>query len=319
MPRKTQRIDLLTPPQQSILDSCVQKLSVFIDRENKSLRNTFSTYKSVLTRFIIYCFLDEGVDPRYAGAQVVASFLIAMIDADAITNRTYDNYWSALKYCVEHDILHFDWNRVIVPYRRFKMIMGYCPRKEAVVQLIQSVKDPKENMMLTLIFACGLRLYEVCTLQYVNVIRDDRRLHIIDSKGHIDRFIEIPEKIYHQLVDYIASIYTTKAEREAIPGESYLFPSINDPSLPYNEDTFSMHIRDYNIALWGKVFVTAHCIRRAFATFSIIENNLTLTELRIILGHLNDETTQLYIQYGLTLYAPRHKNVTDPYDLRPHR
>lgn len=72
-------------------------------------------------------------------------------------------------------------------------------------------------VLLRLLYACGLRINEACTLKKENLINDKMALHLINTKNKKDRLVYMTHDMYEMLVKYL-----NKVSRD-VPSE-WLFP-----------------------------------------------------------------------------------------------
>lgn len=154
--------------------------------------------------------------------------------------------------------------------------------KEEVKRVLDAPVNEKHRVMLSLIYACGLRRSELIELVPGDLERDRKLLRIRQSKGFKDRVVPISEKVI-QMID----LYITHFRPE-----KYLFEG------QYRGDKYSASSLD-------KVFkeaikraglrreVTLHGLRHSYATH-LLESGTDLRYIQELLGHKSSRTTEIY-------------------------
>jgi site-specific recombinase XerD len=68
-----------------------------------------------------------------------------------------------------------------------------------VARLFAVVRLPRFQMVLRLIYACGLRISEAVGLEVTDIKKEGPRLHIREAKGNKDRYVPLPMWAYLEL------------------------------------------------------------------------------------------------------------------------
>lgn len=154
--------------------------------------------------------------------------------------------------------------------------------KTEVKALLGAVRNVKHRMMLTTIYACGLRSNELLNLRLEDVNSKRNFLIIRQAKGKKDRYVPISDKLINELRDYYKSYQPRKwlfeGERE---GERYSARSLQ---LVLKKTLGKTKIRKP---------VSLHWLRHSFATH-LLENGTDLRYIQELLGHQSPKTTMIY-------------------------
>jgi len=150
----------------------------------------------------------------------------------------------------------------------------------------------------------GVRVAELCNLKTKDIDLDKKFLKVKKGKGGRDRLIPFPEDIIPCLEDWI--------NEKAIRGieSKYLFCSYSK-----GQEGKKLIPRYIQIALkqYGKKAgiedLHPHTLRHSFAT-AIYQTDHNLEGLRMILGHSNIQTTQIYINLSMVDLRGTIKNFT---------
>lgn len=165
--------------------------------------------------------------------------------------------------------------------KRQKLLPNILSKQE-VKSILDAPQNIKHKMMLSLIYACGLRCGELRKLKPEHVDSRRKVLIIKQAKGRKDRIAPLSDKI----IDMLRSYY--KLFRPKV----YLFEGaiIGEP---YDERSLQ-NVLKQSIAKAGiKKPVTLHWLRHSYATH-LLENGTDLRYIQEILGHTSSRTTEIY-------------------------
>jgi integrase/recombinase XerD len=162
-------------------------------------------------------------------------------------------------------------------------------------KIIESSKNPKHKLLLSLAYGAGLRVSEVVSLKVHDLALDELTIHIKQAKGQKDRISVIPESIANDLRNLIAG-------KE---NNDFVFTSERGGKLTIRtaQKVFENTLRFSKI----KKDVTFHSLRHSFATH-LLENGTDVRYVQELLGHQNIRTTQRYTQ----VTNPQLKNIKSP-------
>ena len=150
--------------------------------------------------------------------------------------------------------------------------------KEEVKKLLQSISHEKSRLILSLIYACGLRVSELVSLKKSDLNFSEKIGHIRQSKGKKDRTFNIPDFLAEDLREFM----------EKSPSE-YLFPGRNGHiSIRNIQKIVSRAAKSA-----GLLGVHTHTLRHSFATH-LLEEGVDIRKIQELLGHSNLSTTQVY-------------------------
>lgn len=154
--------------------------------------------------------------------------------------------------------------------------------KEEVGQILSVLTNMKHRMMLSLIYACGLRRGELLSLKPTHIDSKRHLLLIINGKGRKDRVVPISDKLIELLRDYYR-YYRPKI---------WLFEG-QYPGDPYSEKSIQSVLK---LALQRARItkpVTLHWLRHSYATH-LLESGTDLRYIQELLGHRSSKTTEIY-------------------------
>ena len=152
------------------------------------------------------------------------------------------------------------------------------------------ITDPyqaRNKAILELMYATGLRISEVVSLEFKNVDFDDCIVRVM-GKGSKERIVPINDVALKYLKIYLNE-YRPELIKENI--NNYLFLN-NHGNVITRQGIFKM-IKKYALEKGIKKEIGPHTLRHTFATH-LLENGADLRIIQELLGHSDISTTQIY-------------------------
>ena len=152
------------------------------------------------------------------------------------------------------------------------------------------VSDPfqaRNKAILELMYATGLRISEVVSLEFKNIDFDDCIVRVM-GKGSKERIVPINDVALKYLKLYIDD-YRPELVKGTI--NNYLFLN-NHGNVITRQGIFKM-IKKYASEKGIKKEIGPHTLRHTFATH-LLENGADLRIIQELLGHSDISTTQIY-------------------------
>lgn len=145
----------------------------------------------------------------------------------------------------------------------------------------------RDRTMLELLYACGLRVSELVSLQLSQVGINQGVLRIL-GKGGKERLVPMGEEALAWLQRYLAG-----ARRELLGERSseVLFPSRRGGQM--TRQAFWYRIKLYAARAGIRSPLSPHTLRHAFATH-LLNHGADLRVVQLLLGHSDLTTTQIY-------------------------
>lgn len=143
----------------------------------------------------------------------------------------------------------------------------------------------RDRALYELVYSCGLRISEVCSLQ-LSSVHFDEGLILVHGKGNKERLVPFGED---------ASVWLKKWIFEVRPGivGSRLVPElfVNSRGCPISRKGVWKNFK--GIAFSCRIDAKVHTLRHSFATH-LIQGGADLRSVQELLGHSNLATTQIY-------------------------
>jgi integrase/recombinase XerD len=156
----------------------------------------------------------------------------------------------------------------------------------------QTPKALRDRALLEVLYATGLRVTELVSLNVADVNLASATVRVVRPKDKPERIVPIHERAIEPLQDYL--------ERGRIqllrdPKETALF--LNHRGRRLTRQGLWLIVKHYVHEVGIVEDVTPHTLRHTFAT-RLVERKADLEYVQELLGHANISTTQVYTQMG---------------------
>lgn len=181
---------------------------------------------------------------------------------------------------------------------KFKYI-EYCKRsrklpivhsQEEIQMLLISCNNLKHKAIISVIYACGLRVSEVINLEIADIDSHRMIINIRNAKGGKDRQVCLPEKLLILLRKYYIQY---KPKR-------FLFNGQN--SLQYSERSIAQFLKRYSRLAKLNKRIYPHLLRHDSFTH-LLEGGCDISLIQKLAGHAHPSTTQLYTHISHNLIS----------------
>ena len=145
----------------------------------------------------------------------------------------------------------------------------------------------RDKALLELIYATGLRVSEVSSLNLESVNLETRELRVI-GKGSKERIVLIGTAARDAIRTYLSEVRPQVASREA---DGALF--VNRYGARLSQRSIQKTVREQAAHAGLGTQVHTHTLRHSFATH-LLEGGADLRVVQDLLGHASPATTQIY-------------------------
>lgn len=154
--------------------------------------------------------------------------------------------------------------------------------KEEVKKFLNSFDTTKSKLMVSLMYACGMRVSELINLKVKDFDFDNKIGYVKQGKGKKDRMFNIPEFLFEPLFK--------QANTQKQTAKEFLFSGPKDKLTSRNlQKIVSKAAKRAGI----NKNVHCHTLRHSFATH-LLENGTDIRKIQELLGHSSLSTTELY-------------------------
>lgn len=169
-----------------------------------------------------------------------------------------------------------------LPYPRKEIKLPVILSVDEVQRLIDVRKNLKHQLIIYILYGCGLRGGELINLKLVDIDRSQMCLHIKGAKGNKDRTVGISTKIL-DLIDRYTATHKPKV---------YLFNG--QFSLRYTQSSINQFLKRYAKQAHINKDIYAHLLRTCYAVHSLDKDGSKMGLIQRAMGHSDIKTTHHY-------------------------
>ncbi len=274
----------------------------FLVVERGHSENTLVAYRNDLTQFIEA--IEARTPPVTTWSQVDKDGIVAYLSQ--LRERGYASSTIARKVAALKSLFHFLVTDGVVgedptatlDSPKIKKRLPRTLTGDDVERLLAAParetgpKAQRDMALLELLYATGMRVTELVTLQLEDVNLAAGMVRVRHGKGNKERIVPIHERAMRVLRDYIESARTALAK----PGGDTQALFLNHRGQQLTRQGTWLIIKEYAQAAGIQTPVTPHMLRHSFATHMLESEQATLVDVQHFLGHANISTTQIYTQ-----------------------
>lgn len=287
-------------------------------RQHKAIA-TEQAYIHWLGRYIHFL---ASVPNSLPSEQKVERFLTDLALRQNVSASTQNQAFNAVLYFYR-DVLGVELKNVQALRAARPAQLRHAPTVAETRALIEAVRDVggyPVNLIVRMLYGCGLRVTEPLNLRIKDVDLDNGRLHIKGAKGRKDRVVALPCSLIEEIrsqMDYSRAVWRRDCLARIpleVPGQlaqkypeylfawpwAWLFPQRHPCKHPRTGQFVRYHLHEANVQQGVKearrklgIMVLPHELRHAYATHSL-ENGANLKALKDAMGHAQVETTMGY-------------------------
>ena len=282
-------------------------------------RRTAKAYLGWIERFLRF---NPRRDPRSLGEEEISRFLSYLANQRKVSASTQNQAASALLFLCRR-VFRKEIERLsdVVRAKPSKRVPVVLTRGE--VQAVLDQLDGVQELMVQLLYGCGLRLMELLRLRVKDIDFETRALTIRCGKGNKDRVTVLPDKSNLALKRHLMKVRAQHdqdlregagwVELPAALGRKYprtgrewpwqwVFPATRQyrdletgqrRRHHYHETALQRAVKQAAYRAGITKRVSCHIFRHSFATH-MLEDGTDIRTLQELLGHSSVTTTQIY-------------------------
>ncbi len=274
-------------------------ISNFLDMlnfEKGAAENTVVAYQKDLMSLSKY-LLERNVSVDQASEKLLKQYLSEMY-LDNKTTRTRARALSVIKQF--YSFLYMEGMRNDDPtkYIDLPKIQRSLPKilsKDEVSQLLSLVREEpnvnklRDTTLIEILYATGMRVSELVSLQLGAISRDRRFLSVI-GKGKKERLLPLNDVARETLIEYLRE---DRKVNNTVKNNEFLFPSHGALGHLTRDGFAKILNRLLQRSGIQRSKISPHVIRHSFATH-LLSNDADLRSIQELLGHSDISTTQIY-------------------------
>lgn len=275
-------------------DALVERYLNHVRVEGGLSRNTIDAYRRDLSKFQRYLLQKKIGQLRQVTQDTVRNFLgtLHALQLSPVSSaRCLSAVRGWLRFLHEEQVIDEYPALDIAPARRGTRLPKTLSEREVAalleVPVHATAEDRRDRVMLELLYATGLRVSELVSLELAQTNLEVGYLRVT-GKGSKQRIVPMGEPAQRLLVDYVQSIRPQLLKH----GPSrVLFVSRRGTALTRQAFWKSLRARAQRAGLTKAVF--PHMLRHSFATH-LLGGGADLRSVQTMLGHADIATTQIY-------------------------
>ena len=290
---------------------------------------TIGCYQAWVARFLRYCRADgRWREPRELGTRDVETFLTHLARDRRISASSQNQAMCAIVFVYrqvladelgEHELGRFEFERAPRAMRTPTVLSA--GEAQRIIETMRT--GGTQRLMVELLYGCGLRATECCTLRVRDLDFDRGQIIVRGGKGDKDRVVMMPQSLRRALVEQCRRVRVRHARDLRIDGGYVPLPDAVRHKVPYaerdvrwqfvfpsvtlrrdeegrgfrwhaNPSVLDRAIRDAARRAGVNKRVTCHTFRHSFATH-LLEAGYDVRQVQTLLGHASLKTTMVYV------------------------
>lgn len=286
-----------TLPEQVPISARIYTLAMidYLIAQNYSA-NTISNYTK---QFNLFLRINGYRNPNeLTEVQIVRH--LAWMTENGLSPRSLNMLINALLYYFRMVLKRASFE-IRIPRPRGEYRLPTVLTMDECTRIFSFVDNPKHKLLLLLGYGAGLRRSEIVGLKWADILFEEHKIHIKQSKGNKDRMVMLPYSIVTYLKNY----------RMLYPSDDWVFTGqYKGEALSAN--TVQAVMRQAVVKAGLEKRATVHTLRHSFATH-LLESGTDIRYIQALLGHASLKTTMIY-----THVTPRAaKRIVSPLDSLP--
>lgn len=293
------------------IDSLLEQFYADLIMVKRDSQKTAETYKISAQEFLNW-LVTERIKLRSVNAQSLMYYLLKR-KTDGCSEITVAKDISGIRALGDYLVRKEMWTENFALLLDRPKATRALPKVLSVNQvdkLLESIDTTKplgkrDDALFELIYSCGLRISEACSLQVSNIHLDER-LILVHGKGDKERIIPFGEKAAEKLILYLDTVRPDLAKGKNVP----------EVFLNYKGEPISRK------GVWKKfqemekisgVDAKVHTLRHSFATH-LLAGGADLRSVQELLGHSDLSTTTIYTHVTNEQLEKAHEKYFAPED-----
>jgi integrase/recombinase XerD len=247
------------------------------------------------------CFAKHfGRSPEKLGTEEVRSYQVYLVQEKKASWSSFNQAVCALRF-LYRVTLGQSGPIVQIPFAKRPQKLPVVLGPEEVERVLSCARPLKLRVILTTIYATGLRLEEATHLEVRDIDSARMLLRVALGKGAKERLVPLSPRLLQELRDYW----------KVVRSERWLFPG-GVPGAPLGPSAVQKACQQAaSEARIGKR-VTPHTLRHSYAT-ALLERGVDLLTIQRLLGHASLSTTLIYLHVRRT----HMESIVSPLDWLP--
>jgi integrase/recombinase XerD len=210
------------------------------------------------------------------------------------------------KYLKDRRIVSCDPTDAISPPRKDRVLPKVLSETETFLILdsidAEDARSLRDRALLEIMYSCGLRVSEVCSLKVEDIVADGELLRIF-GKGSKERLVPIGGTAGRALQKYIDVSRPSFGRGDL--SNTYLF--LTRLGKPFTRQGVFKVVKERAVAVGiDEARISPHVLRHCFASH-MLSHGADIRAIQELLGHSDISTTQIYTHVDAARFFEIHK------------
>lgn len=267
----------------------VEDYLLFLKTEKKLGDNTINSYILDLEDF----FKTFNGSIESCTKKDILAYISSINGLEVSTvNRHISSLKSFFNYLVDESIIKVSPMEEVSSLKKTKKLPKYFSISEVNKLLnipLNSEFDYRNKAMLELMYATGLRVSELVSIEYSNIDFENSIIRI-NGKGKKERIIPLGE-----VASYYLKVYLSDYRSKLLKRNTYNQVFLNNHGKPITRQGFNYILENIRELTGIEKEITPHVLRHSFATH-LLEGGADIRSIQEMLGHENISTTNIYTE-----------------------
>lgn len=267
----------------------VEDYLLFLKTEKKLGDNTINSYMLDLEDF----FKTFNGSIESCTKKDILAYISSINGFEVSTvNRHISSLKSFFNYLVDESIIKVSPMEEVSSLKKAKKLPKYLSISEVNKLLnipLNSEFDYRNKAMLELMYATGLRVSELVSIEYSNIDFENSIIRI-NGKGKKERIIPLGE-----VASYYLKVYLSDHRSKLLKRNTYNQVFLNNHGKPITRQGFNYILENIRELTGITKEITPHVLRHSFATH-LLEGGADIRSIQEMLGHENISTTNIYTE-----------------------
>lgn len=282
---------------------------IYLGSEKGLTQNTIEAYQRDVFSFISH-LESKGIQGfNEVGQEEIIDFL-SYLKSRQLAVSTISRHLIAVKvffrFLKREGVVENNVSLYLQSPKGWQIIPDVLTMEEMEILLNQPDPETSEGVrdraILELLYACGLRVSELCQMKIEDLEEETVRVF---GKGRKERIVPLGSHASQAINRYLAK----RADCKSIDEAGYLF--VNKRGKPMNRVLIWKMIKEYGAQAGITKSLSPHTMRHSFATH-LLDNGAELRVIQEMLGHASISSTDRYthisrihLQNAFDRYHPR--------------
>ncbi|MBC7938099.1 MAG: tyrosine-type recombinase/integrase [Rhizobacter sp.] len=239
-----------------------------------------STLKTYTEAFLLFLKHHQYKDPDELTERDIVRYLSQMMQ-NGLSSSTAHSLINALLFYYRNVLKKEAFELVIPRPKKEKKLPGVLTMAECY-SILNAIDNSKHRLLLLLGYGAGLRLGEIVSLRWSDILMAEFKIHIKDAKGKKDRIVMLPYAVVSYLEKY----------RQLHSGNDWVFEGMYKGEN-YSPRTVQLVMQKAIAKVGLDKKASVHTLRHSFATH-LLEAGTDIRYIQGLLGHSNISTTTIY-------------------------